>query len=293
MLGPFADRSLARQVITAVGRLGFPAPTLWINDAHFRDLLRTGWPSTYDITDDWLLASGPGRTRRRLAAAERTLLRGAGGVVVCSPGLAATRQEQRADIAVIPNAADHVHFTRARERPHDLPEGTIAVYVGTLHEDRVDVDLVVELAQSLPDLAVVLVGPSSLGAESVDRLDALANVHRLGARSYDDVPAYLQHADVVIVPHVVSPFTESLDPIKAYECLVVGRPTVATQVAGFRDLGAPVVAADRNGFVAAVEAALTTPTPTRPRPVPTWDERARDFAAVLASTRRNGQDLRS
>jgi hypothetical protein len=54
-----------------------------------------------------------------------------------------------------------------------------------------------------------------------------------------------------------------------------------------------VVAADRNRFVAAIEAAIATPTPTRPRPVPTWDERARAFADVLASTRRNGQDLPS
>ena len=53
------------------------------------------------------------------------------------------------------------------------------------------------------------------------------------------MPGYLQHADVVIVPHVVSPFTESLDPIKAYECLAVGRPTVATPVPGFRELGDP------------------------------------------------------
>ena len=43
----------------------------------------------------------------------------------------------------------------------------------------------------------------------------------------------------MIVPHLVNPFTESLDPIKAYECLAAGRPTVATPVAGFRDLGAP------------------------------------------------------
>src|SRR5262249_56903788 len=96
------------------------------------------------------------------------------------------------------------------------------------------------------------------------RLGARPNLHRLGARAYDDVPAYLQHADVVIVPHVVSPFTESLDPIKAYECLAAGRPTVATPVAGFRELGAPVVVAEPADFAVAVDAALHAPTPSRP-----------------------------
>ena len=46
---------------------------------------------------------------------------------------------------------------------------------------------------------------------------------------YEVVPSYLQHADVISIPHVVSPFTESLDPIKARECVAVGTPTVATR----------------------------------------------------------------
>ncbi len=71
----------------------------------------------------------------------------------------------------------------------------------------------------------------------------------LGPRAYADVPAYLQHADIVIVPHLVTPFTESLDPIKAYECLAIETPTVATPVAGFRELAASIRVASRESFV--------------------------------------------
>jgi glycosyltransferase involved in cell wall biosynthesis len=84
---------------------------------------------------------------------------------------------------------------------------------------------------------------------------------------------------------VVTPFTESLDPIKAYECLAVGRPTVATPVAGFRDAGPPVAVAPAEGFAAAVDAALVTDAPARPVAVPTWAERADAFAAELAAAR--------
>ncbi len=45
------------QVLEAVNELGLPRPLLWINDASYAALaVRTGWPSLYDITDDWLLA---------------------------------------------------------------------------------------------------------------------------------------------------------------------------------------------------------------------------------------------
>jgi GT2 family glycosyltransferase/glycosyltransferase involved in cell wall biosynthesis len=285
VFGPFANRSLVRQVRAAVDQLGFDRPTLWINDSNFVDLLWTGWPAIYDITDDWLLASASARARRRLEAAERRLLRDAHGVVVCSAALAESRRAQRRDVTLIPNAVDHEHFTRSRLRPDDLPMGSVAVYVGSLHEDRVDVDLVDALACTYTDLEVVLVGPNSFGPSSSERLTARPNVHILGPRAYEDVPAYLQHADVVIVPHVVSPFTESLDPIKAYECVAVGRPTVATPVAGFRDLGKPVVVADTREFIAAVETALASAVEPALGSVPSWNERAEQFAAVLRRVR--------
>ncbi len=41
--------------------------------------------------------------------------------------------------------------------------------------------------------------------------------------------------DVCIVPHKVTPFTESLNPIKLWEYLAAGKPIVATDLAGFRD----------------------------------------------------------
>ncbi len=68
---------------------------------------------------------------------------------------------------------------------------------------------------------------------------------------------YLQHADVLVVPHVVTAFTDSLDPIKLYEYQAVGRPVVSTSVAGFRDADDPrITLADGDAFPAAVAAAL-------------------------------------
>ncbi|MBV8463843.1 MAG: glycosyltransferase, partial [Acidimicrobiales bacterium] len=142
----------------------------------------------------------------------------------------------------------------------------------------------------LPDMQYVLIGPNSLSGPADSRLRALPNVHLHGPVPYERVPAYLQHADVVIVPHRVGAFTESLDPIKAYECLAVGRPTVATPVAGFRDLPPPVRTAEPAQFGQALAAALAEgPPPGTSRPparaVPTWHDRARMVGAVLDRVR--------
>ena len=295
-----ADERLARQVVQAARWWSMEEPLLWINDAHYAPLLdMVGWPSLYDVTDDWLHSSMTPREARRLEAADRLLVDRCDAVVVCSPDLARTRGSHR-HVELVPNAVDVELFRRAQPRPRDLPSGDVVLYAGTLHEDRLDVDLCAELSDALPGVALVLLGPDSLQASSRARLMSRPNVHLLGPRPYADVPAYLQHADVVVVPHVVTPFTESLDPIKYYECLAVGRPTVATPVAGFRDAGWPIVTADRSEYVEAVRAALGAQRGgpgsdaqgvggadgvERPRAVdvPTWRQRAVDFSAVVGS----------
>jgi len=276
-------------VSRAAASLGLQDPLLWVNDASYARFARsTGWPIVYDVTDDWLLAPLPARQKARLRADDELLLARSGAVVVCSPDLARTRGARRS-VDLIPNGVDVELFRIPQARPTGLPPSPVAVYVGTLHEERVDVDLLVELAEARPDLAIAVIGPDSLGPASHDRLATVANIHLLGPVPYDRVPAYFQHADVVIIPHLVNPFTESLDPIKAYECLAAGRPTVATPVAGFRDLGAPVVVSPRDGFVAATSAVLDAPpaadTAGATPDVPTWGQRADAMDTVMRRVR--------
>ena len=187
-------------------------------------------------------------------------------------------------MALIPNAVDVEHFRLPRPRPGDLPDGPVAVYVGTLHESRLDVDLVAEVARAIAPARVVLVGPSSLEAASERKL-LQAGVVSLGARPYADVPGYLQHAAVVIVPHHMSPFTESLDPIKAYECLALATPTVATPVAGFREHDGVFTVIGVEGFALGVRDAMARPS-DRARTDPAgWGLRVAQFDGVLRRVR--------
>lgn len=286
-LDAHADERLTRAVMRAVAKLGIRAPLLWINDPGAATLARrSGWPTLYDITDDWLAADRAPAELARIADNEAFLLRSAREVVVCSDELARRKGTTRR-VTLIPNAVDVAAYRRPMPRPADLPVGAVALYLGTVHADRLDVPLAEATARALGSKGTLtFVGPNLLTAEETERLEQ-AGVRFLGARRRDDVIAYLQHADVLVVPHVVTPFTDSLDPLKLYEYQAVGRPVVSTSVAGFRDAADPrITVADGRAFAHAVAAAL--PASTRfpdgaDGTVPDWSERVARMREVLAS----------
>lgn len=284
--GQVVDRALARAVGSALAQVGLAAPVLWVNDVSYATLAeQVSWPVVYDITDDWLLAGQGGRLLERLRRDDGRLVGRAEEVVVVSESLAGSRAVTRAEIHVIANAVDLEHFRRSRPRPPDMPTGKVAVYVGTQHDERVDIELCSATARAIAPATLLFVGPNCLRDDSTQRL-LRTGCKMLGARPYADVPAYYQHADLVVVPHLVTPFTESLDPIKGYECLAVGRPTLSTPVAGMRDLGPPVEVCGAERFPARARDLLRRDLPSLPKDPPTWAQRAEAFAKVLESARR-------
>jgi teichuronic acid biosynthesis glycosyltransferase TuaH len=281
-VGAISDAALRSQVAWAARRLGFTAPVLWVNDVTYAPLAQsTGWPMVYDVTDDWLLAPQSTREANRLRSLDELAVANAREVVVCSQALAASRGAMRA-VTLIANGVDHDHFRRPQPRPADLPAAPVAVYAGTLHDARLDIELVTRLARSIPALSVALVGPDALALSARRALDDVPNIRRIGARPYANVPAYLQHAQILIMPHRVSPFTQSLDPIKLYEYAAVGRPVVATPVAGYSGGPAFRVASGRMFVEAVRESIEKQPSPCRyDSAIPSWSDRAAEFQTVL------------
>jgi teichuronic acid biosynthesis glycosyltransferase TuaH len=279
------DNFLEQRIVASARRLGMSRPVLWINDSTYAGLVaKTGWPSVYDITDDWLDLAVPPMQAAREHHNDDLLVRTADEIVVCSPALRQRRGTSR-QVHLIPNGVDADHLRRPQTRPADLPAGRTVVYQGTLAESRLDIDLCVEICRAIRGTAhLVFVGPNSLSSSSERRLREEGAL-LLGAKPYDRLPGYLQHADVLVVPHDVTPFTESLDPIKAREFIALGRPTLSTPVAGFRDLGPPIVVAAREDFPRALLELLAAPLPPGPGPVVTaptsWAERAVEFLAIL------------
>ena len=285
-----ADERTAAHVVRTARNLGMPDPILWVNDPGGAEISRlTGWRTLYDMTDDWLSAQRPAAELARVASQESFLLAEADQVVACSPELqrrkGAQRSPPRDPIELVRNAVDTQAYRLHRARPADLPGGRVALYAGTLHADRLDLGLCRVVAERLSGIGtLVLVGPNALADAQVSALRH-AGAILLGPRAHHEVIAYLQHADVLVVPHVVTPFTDSLDPIKLYEYQASARPVVSTPVAGFRETqNDGILMVDVDDFPDAVADAVNR-TDGIPRGgkgrVPDWSERADDMLRII------------
>lgn len=260
------------------------ADLLWINDAPLgRWVARPDQPAFYDVTDDWRESTNTDRVRRRLITAEDWLSANV-STVVCSAELA-RRWTQRYGVepTVVPNGVDlrlweHVvPVALAGRAPH-------LGYVGSLHADRLDIALVVELAQSPAVGTVHLVGPDFLGEADRARLDA-AGVRRPGPVTHTEVPGWMRAFDVLICPHRVTPFTLSLDAIKAYEYAIAGKPVVATPTSGLQALATPGWSpTDRSDFVARAAALLADQAGPAGLPgAVDWEIRGKALGEVLST----------
>jgi teichuronic acid biosynthesis glycosyltransferase TuaH len=255
---------------------------LWINDPALGvQCLTRGTPTIYDVTDDWRAAGFPPRITRRIVRAEDRLAVRA-RTIVCSYELR-RRWEARygVDAPVVQNAVDSRAWSSAE--PIHLPsEGPHVGYVGTLHEQRLDLDLVADLA-GCPEIGTLhLVGPDCLSDAHSRWLRQLPRVRVHGPVESAQVPAWMKAMDVLISPHLVNDFTLSLDAIKAHEYAASGRPVVATATSGFQEAATSSVrVAPANEFAVAVLASLASPGPVTPVPVATWSDRAAEFWSVV------------
>lgn len=255
------------------------ADVIWVNDpiagASVIDHVR---PMAYDVTDDWRSMPQPEADRLRIIRAEDRLASVAHTVVCSSVLHERWMRRYRIDAALIPNGVDVSAIRTAAPHPLAGP-GPHAVYVGTLHENRIDLDLVRDLICEWPG-TVHLVGPWHLPVSVSSQWRALG-ADIVGPVARTEVPAWLNAADVLICPHRVDDFTLSLDAIKAHEYLATDRPVVATPSCGFQSLSAEGLAVVAPGdFLAAAVAAVDWHGGDRQISVD-WDERAATFAVTL------------
>jgi UDP-galactopyranose mutase len=93
------------------------------------------------------------------------------------------------------------------------------------------------------------------------------NLHYLGKKDYEQLPAYLAGWDVAIMPFALNRATSFISPTKTLEYLAAAKPVVSTAVRDvvhpYADDGLVAIAHDADSFVTHVDAALdgTTPVP--------------------------------
>ena len=79
-----------------------------------------------------------------------------------------------------------------------------------------------------PDWSFVMVGPVvKIGVEALPKRP---NMHYLGRKTYDQLPAYLWGWDVALMPFAINESAPSISPTKTPEYLAGGKPVVSTPV---------------------------------------------------------------
>lgn len=163
------------------------------------------------------------------------------------------------EVVYLPNGVDFKLFSlKSPKEPLEYKDikPPRVIYVGNLNE-RVDFNLLKELAQRFPQVSIVLIGPAW---SDISFLHEISNVYYLGPRLHMELPGFMQHADVAIIPFVKTPLVESIHPIKLYEYLAAGLPVVATRWREIEHINSPAYLADnREEFFKLFKQALSHP----------------------------------
>ncbi|MEK0312394.1 glycosyltransferase [Cohnella sp. 56] len=165
-----------------------------------------------------------------IAAAEAAIMASAHGLVSTSEPVLGALQPYNPALPslLLENGVEFAHFAAGGEEPEDMRAipGPRAVYVGALDE-RLDLDALRRLADAWPELGLVIIGPPSEAAAAA--LGGRPNVHLLGPKPYKDVPRYLHHADVALLPLSDHAANRGRSPMKLYEYAAAGLPVVVTE----------------------------------------------------------------
>jgi glycosyltransferase involved in cell wall biosynthesis len=175
------------------------------------------------------------------------------------------KRSRHRSVHAFPSSVDVKHFRRARtpgliDPPDqkDIPHPRFGFY-GVI-EERLDIAFLAAIAAARPEWHFVVVGP-------VVRIDPAAlprraNIHYLGGKRYEELPAYLAGWDVAMMPFALNASTRFISPTKTPEFLAAGKPVISTPIKdvvrtyGDEGAGLVAIAGTPEEFVAAGEKIL-------------------------------------
>lgn len=130
-------------------------------------------------------------------------------------------------ILVVPNGVDldtlRKMDTSFPEEFEKIPEPRV-IYVGYIRY-WFDTDLLEYAAKHLPHVNFVLIGDVEV---DVSRLRNMKNVFFLGARPHRRIGQFLSHSQAGIIPFRRNELVEYVNPLKLYEYLFFGLPTITS-----------------------------------------------------------------
>ena len=212
---------------------------------------------------------------QQVLAEEEELCRRSDLVITTSTLLQEAKAPLNENTMLVPHGVDYEHFSRALSDDIPAPQDIADIphprlgFFGLIR-DWVDLDLLAQVARRRPDWHLVLLGDSTIDLAPYREL---ANMHFLGRKNYEELPAYCKQFDVGLIPFKINDLTRAVNPIKLREYLAAGLPVVSTplpEVQLYEGGTVPVpfstpveIAENAAEFEAAIRSALATSTSRR------------------------------
>ncbi len=225
------NRQILKLAIRAARhRLGIEQFHLWTflpNTAPYLGILGEEL-AVYYCVDEW--ATFPGLDRQATVRSEQRLLGCVDVTFTTSVALAEAKGVWCAATYLAPHGVDHARFATALDHavqtPADLARlpGPRIGFFGTLR-DFIDVELLAAIGHARPAWSIVLIGQQ---LTNLDLIRGLPNVHLLGRRRHDELPAYCKGFDVGLIPYRIDDNVKFINPLKLREYLSAGVPVVST-----------------------------------------------------------------
>ena len=224
-------RSIKRTML----KLRIKSPILWIYEPDAYRLVGklNEMLSLYLCADDWSTMNQWWNREKDILRLETRLAESVDILVGTSTKIAEKWRPINPRTHFVPNAADVEMFQRARDHDLKVPNEVMRIpsprigYVGVVNH-RFDVNLYDKLSEMRPNWHWVIVGRVLHKDVDVSLLTKKPNVHFLGMRLKDSLPAYLKGFDVCTIPYICNRHTQSIFPLKLFEYLAAGKPVVAT-----------------------------------------------------------------
>jgi glycosyltransferase involved in cell wall biosynthesis len=220
-----------------------------------RNLNTLGAVTVYDLLDDWDTSLG---SRWYSLEVEKQIMSESRVLVATAPVLKERLEKlSNRPVKLLPNAVNLNLFDdkRTYSRPDDLPQGEWTIlFFGALWGDWFDWELLVKIAKEYPSANLVLIGDYR-GQCPQD----LPNIHFLGLKAQQELPAYLAYSEVTFIPWKVNEITLATSPVKVYEFLAMHKPVVAPDLPLLHEIPFVLCSQDHQDFIDNIERARETP----------------------------------
>ncbi len=197
--------------------------------------------------------------------AERKAMQGCDIAIATSSKLCERHaQASNRTVHLLANAADYETFENAINKPLERPaefakfSKPVIIYTGHYSDLRLDHELVRRISSHFSECEILFVGTYQQSDLVKQGLDKIPNLHFVGSRPIEQLPAYLKYSKVAIIPYKSNSLTAGIYPLKINEYLAAGIPCVSCNfskdIEGFKDV--IYLAATHEQFIGCIEQAM-------------------------------------